>query len=110
MGTLEFFCALSFDVEVQRFLEWSRANSSQQGPKYTYVWAVSNFLCVVFFYLFIPESKGRSLEELDEIFEAGVSARKFSEYKCKIVEDAKQDILVSHRGQNQTVEANKSSA
>jgi hypothetical protein len=25
----------------------------------------------------MPEMKGRSLEELDEIFEAGISARKF---------------------------------
>lgn len=37
--------------------------------------------------------KGRSLEELDEIFEAGISARKFPQYRCKIVEEAKQDVL-----------------
>ena len=38
--------------------------------------------------------KGRSLEEVDEIFEAGVSARKFPQYKCKIVEDVKQEVAV----------------
>ena len=37
--------------------------------------------------------KGRSLEELDEIFEAGMPARRFPEYKCKIVEEVKQDVL-----------------
>ncbi|PSN70692.1 maltose permease MAL61 [Corynespora cassiicola Philippines] len=64
------------------------------GPKYTYIWAGSNFLCVFFFYFFVPEMKGRSLEEVDEIFEAGVSARKFPQYKCKIVEDVKQEVAV----------------
>ncbi|KAH7121082.1 general substrate transporter [Dendryphion nanum] len=63
------------------------------GPKYTYIWAGSNFLCVIFFYFMIPEMKGRSLEELDEIFEAGVSARKFPQYKCTIIEDVKQEVL-----------------
>lgn len=30
----------------------------------------------------------RSLEELDEIFAAGIPARKFMSYQCHIVEDA----------------------
>lgn len=64
-----------------------------KGVKYTYIWAASNFLCVAWFYFFVPETKARSLEELDEIFEAGVSARKFTQYECRIVEDARQDVL-----------------
>jgi hypothetical protein len=43
----------------------------------------------------MPEMKGRSLEELDEIFAAGVSARKFSSYQCVIKEVAMQDIKSS---------------
>jgi len=62
------------------------------GPQYSYIWAASNFICVVWFYFFIPETKARSLEELDEIFEAGVSARKFKQYQCRIVEEAKHDV------------------
>ncbi|KAF2865262.1 general substrate transporter [Massariosphaeria phaeospora] len=73
------------------------------GPKYTYIWAGSNFLCVIFFYMFIPEMKGRSLEELDEIFEAGVPARRFAEYKCQIVEDAKHDVLAHGKVENTVV-------
>jgi hypothetical protein len=61
-------------------------------------------LSAIFFFFFVPESKGRSLEELDEIFEAGVSAWKFSEYKCKIVEEVKQDVLAHG---TVTVEAGK---
>lgn len=37
--------------------------------------------------------KDRSLEEVDEIFEAGVNARKFPNYACRIVDDAKQDVV-----------------
>ncbi|KAF2258410.1 general substrate transporter [Lojkania enalia] len=62
------------------------------GAKYGYIWAGSNFLCIVFFYLFMPEMKGRSLEELDEIFEAGTPARKFKQYECRIFEEAMHDI------------------
>lgn len=70
-----------------------------QGAKYGYIWAASNFLCVLFFYFFMPEMKGRSLEELDEIFEAGVPARKFKQFECRIVEDAMHDVDAIHGAQ-----------
>ncbi|GAB1200202.1 hypothetical protein APSETT444_009570 [Aspergillus pseudonomiae] len=63
------------------------------GARYGYIWAGSNLACVVFFYLFIPEMKGRSLEELDEIFTAGVSARRFASYQCLIREAARIDAV-----------------
>lgn len=63
-----------------------------QGAKYGYIWAGSNFCCLVFFYLFMPEMKGRSLEELDEIFAARVPARRFKEYRCHVVEQAVHEI------------------
>jgi hypothetical protein len=53
-------------------------------------------VCVFFFYFFMPEMKGRSLEELDEIFEAGVPARKFKGYECRIVEEAMHDLDAQH--------------
>lgn len=62
------------------------------GPQYAYIWAASNFVCVAWFYFFLPETKSRSLEELDEIFEAAIGARKFKSYQCRIVEEAKQDV------------------
>ncbi|KAB8261240.1 general substrate transporter [Aspergillus pseudonomiae] len=63
------------------------------GARYGYIWAGSNLACVVFFYFFIPEMKGRSLEELDEIFAAGVSARRFASYQCLIGEAARIDAV-----------------
>lgn len=65
---------------------------------YCYVWAGSNFACVAFFYLFMPEMKGRSLEELDEMFTARVPVRAFRNYRCVLREDARRDVDVGHEG------------
>lgn len=40
----------------------------------------------------MPEMKGRSLEELDEIFEAKVGPWKFKEYQCTIRDEAAFDM------------------
>ena len=37
---------------------------------------------VIWMFFFLPETKDRTLEELDELFEAHVSARKFKSYIC----------------------------
>jgi hypothetical protein len=63
-----------------------------QGPKYGYIWAGSNFICAIFFFLFIPEMKGRSLEELDELFDNRVSVRQFPTYQTQIQRDAVRDV------------------
>jgi hypothetical protein len=57
------------------------------------VWAASNFVCVAFFYLCIPEMKGRTLEELDEIFADRVPVRKFRTYQCTVREEARRDVV-----------------
>jgi sugar porter (SP) family MFS transporter len=50
------------------------------GPKYCYIWGASNLILAIWTFFFVPETKGRSLEQLDELFEKGVSARKFSSF------------------------------
>lgn len=52
------------------------------GPKYGYIWAPSCFLTALWIYLFYPETKDRTLEEIDELFEARLPARKFRKYQC----------------------------
>jgi MFS transporter, SP family, sugar:H+ symporter len=52
------------------------------GPKYGYIWFVSNFVTAVFIFFFIPETKDRTLEEIDEMFQNKVGPRKFSSYQC----------------------------
>lgn len=67
--------------------------ASTRGGQYCYIWAASNFVCVAFFYLFMPEMKGRSLEELDEMFAARVPVRKFRAYVCAVREEARRDVV-----------------
>lgn len=67
---------------------------NSQGAKYGYVWFGSNFACVIFFYFFMPEMKGRSLEELDEMFLNRVSVRQFPKYECALRQDAANDVLM----------------
>ncbi|KAI1773940.1 general substrate transporter [Hypoxylon cercidicola] len=62
------------------------------GAKYAYVWAASNLACFVFFFLCIPETKGRTLEEIDELFANRVSVRKFKSFKTSIVAEALKDV------------------
>lgn len=50
------------------------------GPKYGYIWGGSNLILAVWAFIFVPETKGRSLEQLDELFEKHVPARKFSSF------------------------------
>ncbi|ETI26647.1 hypothetical protein G647_10408 [Cladophialophora carrionii CBS 160.54] len=63
------------------------------GAQYGYIWAGSNFACVIFFFFFMPEMKGRSLEELDEMFLNRVSVRNFRKYVCHLREDVENDVL-----------------
>ncbi|KAI0839424.1 general substrate transporter [Hypoxylon sp. FL0890] len=53
------------------------------GAKYCWIWSASNILTFVFFWLFLPDMKGRSLEEIDELFEKRVSARDFPTFECQ---------------------------
>ena len=52
------------------------------GPRYGYIWFPSCCVGAIWVFLFLPETKGRTLEEIDEMFEAGVPARKFRKHVC----------------------------
>ncbi|KAI2618411.1 general substrate transporter [Hypoxylon sp. NC1633] len=62
------------------------------GAKYAYIWAASNFCCLVFFYLCVPETKGRTLEEIDELFANRISVRNFKAFNTTIVAEALKDV------------------
>lgn len=53
----------------------------------------------------MPEMKGRSLEELDEIFTAGVPARKFESYQCLVREAARIDAVHAKTVEHEDVKA-----
>lgn len=52
------------------------------GARVGFVYGGCSFLAMAWAFLFLPELKGRSLEELDEMFEARVPTRKFRNYVC----------------------------
>ncbi|KAJ4421800.1 hypothetical protein N0V85_000043 [Neurospora sp. IMI 360204] len=66
------------------------------GPKYGYIWGGSNLILAVWTWVFVPETKGRSLEQLDELFEKRVGARQFASY---VVERPLVDEVVTSRAE-----------
>ncbi|KAF5012993.1 hypothetical protein FDECE_976 [Fusarium decemcellulare] len=75
------------------------------GPKYCYIWAGSNLILAIFTFLFIPETRGRSLEQLDELFEKRLPAWRFRSYVTDLQQadtdnfvvqkDTKDDVAVA---------------
>ncbi|KAI2470721.1 general substrate transporter [Annulohypoxylon bovei var. microspora] len=62
------------------------------GAKYCWIWAASNALTFAFWF-FLPDMKGRSLEEIDELFEKRVPARDFSSFECQSSSQAHNIVL-----------------
>ncbi|KAB5513404.1 general substrate transporter [Coniochaeta sp. 2T2.1] len=52
------------------------------GPRYGYIWFPSAIIAAAWVWFFLPELKGRTLEEINEMFLAKLPARKFRTYKC----------------------------
>lgn len=57
-------------------------DSLNWGPKYGYIWAGSSAVAALWVFFFLPEVKDRTLEEINEMFEARVPAREFHTYRC----------------------------
>ncbi|KAF2868472.1 MFS transporter [Massariosphaeria phaeospora] len=56
------------------------------NAQYGYIWFVSCLIMTVFTFFFLPETRDRTLEEIHEMFEANLPARKFKGYVCVGVE------------------------
>lgn len=56
------------------------------NAQYGYIWFVSNMIMTVFTWFYLPETRDRTLEEIHEMFEARLPARKFKGYVCVGVE------------------------
>ncbi|KAM7203025.1 General substrate transporter [Rhypophila sp. PSN 637] len=83
---------LSFATGVNYFCAWLisycspyfiNPKSLNWGGRYCWIWAASNAITFVFFYFMLAEIKGRSLEEIDELFQKGISVRDFPKYECE---------------------------
>lgn len=65
------------------------------GGKLGYIYGVINALVVVGVFFFIPELKGRSLEEVDQLFASGAGLRKFKTVETKSAEELYGEKIVS---------------
>lgn len=52
------------------------------GPKYGYIWFGSGVIVTAFVWYCLPEVRGRTLEEIDEMFRNNVPTREFPKYVC----------------------------
>lgn len=52
------------------------------GPRYGFIWFPSCVISATWVFFFLPEVRNRTLEEIDEMFEARLPARKFEGYVC----------------------------
>ena len=68
------------------------------GPKYCYIWGGANLLLAGFAFCFVPETKGRSLEQLDELFEKRISTFKFSSYVTDLQQLDTENHLFGNEG------------
>ena len=78
-SALNFLLAWAITFSAPYFINLANLN---WGAKYGWIWFVSCFIMVAWMFFFLPETKDRTLEELDEIFEARIPARKFQSFQC----------------------------
>ncbi|KAF2092643.1 MFS transporter [Rhizodiscina lignyota] len=63
------------------------------SAKYGYIWFGSNMVLAIFTWFFLPETRDRTLEEIHEMFEEKVPARKFKSYICVGVEGLAAEVV-----------------
>lgn len=66
------------------------ADGANLGAKTTFIFAGCAILTVVWSYFYIPETRSRTLAEIDEMYRAGIPMRKWRNYKCEAVVTAEE--------------------
>lgn len=54
------------------------------GAKTAYIFGAIGVVCLVYLWFYQPETANRSYEELDELFQKGISVREFGKYKTDV--------------------------
>ncbi|KAI0477063.1 general substrate transporter [Xylariaceae sp. FL0804] len=84
-SSFSFLVLACFSTVVQYVLPYiSQADAGNLGPKTYLVFAGWMLGCIIIIWIWLPETKGRTPAELDEMFEARVPARRFKTYECNL--------------------------
>lgn len=60
-------------------------DAANLGAKSAFVFAGCVFLTLIWAYFYIPETKARTVAEIDEMYTIGLPMRKWRNYKCEAV-------------------------
>lgn len=74
------------------------AKYANLGGKVGFIYGAINFIMVVLVFFFIPELKGRTLEEVDQLFASGAPLRSFKNISTRSATEIYED----HVGNKET--------
>jgi hypothetical protein len=74
-----------------------RVSTATDISDYSYIWFASNTLVFLFIYFFLPETRGRTLEEIHEMFEEKVPSKKFKGYTCAETQAMATEVIEKER-------------
>lgn len=62
----------------------------------SFFWAGTSFLTLIWVFFRLPETKGRSYEEINLLFARGIGARHFSEYQVDVFDESSEKGAIVH--------------
>lgn len=79
-------------------------NEANMGSKINFIFAGCCAVSLIYFYLYIPETAGRSFEEVDEMYMDKVPPRKWKGYQSKASQEGTQVVEEQFKGEMEHVE------
>ncbi len=61
------------------------ADAANLGAKTAFIFAGCVFITVLWTYFYIPETKARTMAEIDEMYSLKLPMRRWRDYKCEVV-------------------------
>ena len=79
------------------------AEALNWGPKYCYIWAGSNLILAIWVFLFVHETRGKSMAQIDEIFAGKIWAFKGSKAISGNCSEDRDDMIGVESGKGRDV-------
>lgn len=85
--TFNYFFSTVWNVAIPYLYNTDEANL---GGKIGWIFAAMGLIALVVIYFEVPETKGRSFEDLDEMFNENVRAREFRSHQCCLPQELRK--------------------